>query len=88
MVILRNYEEHILGLKYEDLLHFLINDIMKSGFFNDNNYENFLNLSNTFTIKNGLMSNLENEFIQEEKLKEIEENAIQESKKSDTKKSD
>ena len=74
MIILKNYEEHILGLKFEDLLQFLINDIVRGGFFNDTNYQNFINISESFNIKTGLMSNLENEFSQEEKIREIDRN--------------
>ncbi len=92
MVILKNYEDHILQLKYEDLLQFLINDIVKSGFFNDTNYDNFITISNSFNLKNGLMSNLENEYIQEEKINELDEQMSQESsslqKPSERKKSE
>jgi len=81
MIILKNYEDHILQLKYEDLLQFLINDIVRGGFFNDTNYDNYLNISNSFKIKNGLVSNLENEYNQQEKLRDMEELLYQEQMK-------
>ena len=73
VVILKNYEDNILQLKYEDLLQFLINDIVRGGFFNDTNYENYITISNRLEIKKGLIKNLENEYSQQEKLKELDD---------------
>jgi hypothetical protein len=71
--LLKNYETFILELKYEDLLHFLINDLIKSGFFLNHNYSKFINLTNSLKLKKELINNLENEHIQEWKIKEMEE---------------
>jgi hypothetical protein len=75
LTLLKSYEQNLLQLKYEDLLHFLINDLIRSGFFQNSNYEGFLELYNSFKLKDGLLNNLENENIQEIKIKEAEERA-------------
>ena len=68
LAILKNYESTLLGLRYEDLLHFLINDMLKSGFFSNKNFDNFIILRKNMKINKGLMSMLENEYIQQNKL--------------------
>jgi hypothetical protein len=75
LTLLKTFESTLLQLKYEDLLHFLINDLVRSGFFQNNNYENYLRVSSTVKIKTELMNNLENENIQDIKIREIEERA-------------
>ncbi len=54
-------------MKYEEMLHFLINDLVKSGFFDNRNFDNFLSIYNKIKIKNGLINNLENEIMQDSK---------------------
>ncbi len=73
MCIIKHYESSLLQLKYEELLHFLINDVIKFGFFNNSNYDYYLNLSKNLKLPSGLISNLENEFVLEIKVKDIEE---------------
>jgi hypothetical protein len=68
-------------LKYEDLLHFLINDIIKYGFFQNSNYDYFINLTENINLPSGLLSNLENEFNLESKIKETEEKRIEDQNK-------
>jgi hypothetical protein len=51
----------------------LINDIIKYGFFQSNNYENFALLHKNLKIPSGLVSNLENEYILEGKIKDMED---------------
>ncbi len=68
MALLKNYESTLLGLRFEDLLHFLINDMLKSGFFSNKNFDNFISLRKSLKINKGLMSMLENEYIQQNKL--------------------
>jgi len=71
--LLKNYEKTLITLKYEDLLHFLINDLVKSGFFTNKNYEHFLVLIESTKIKSELINNLENENFQEMKIREMED---------------
>lgn len=73
MCILKYYEENLLLMKYEELLHFLINDIIKYGFYQSNNFENFITIYKNIKIPSGLFSNLESEYMQDHKIKEIEE---------------
>jgi hypothetical protein len=75
LTLLKSYEQTLLGLKYEELLHFLINDLIKSGFFLNSNYEEFIDLYFSFKLKDGLLNNLENENIQEIKILDAEEKA-------------
>ena len=72
--MLKTYESNLIQLKYEDLLHFLINDLIKSGFFQTANYEKFRDTFDSISIKNNLINNLENENIQDHKIKESEQN--------------
>jgi predicted DNA-binding protein YlxM (UPF0122 family) len=55
-------------MKYEEILHFLINDFVKSGFFDNKNYQNFLSIYSKIKIKDGLINNLENEIMQDSKI--------------------
>lgn len=65
---MKTFEEKILSMKYEDLLHFLINDIVKTGFFADSNFDRFNESYRNLIISDGLFSNLENEATQDELL--------------------
>ena len=58
-------------MKYEELLHFLINDILKYGFLQSNNFEKFLSIFYNIHIPSGLILNLENEFFQDNDSKQI-----------------
>lgn len=73
LVLLKTYESTLIGLKYEELLHFLINDLIKSGFFKNENIDNFVKKSSQIKLKKELISNLENENIQDLKIKDLEE---------------
>lgn len=46
---------------------------MKYGFFQTSNYDNFINLSKNIKLHSGLISNLENEYLLEMKVKEAED---------------
>lgn len=59
-------------LKHEDLLHFLINDIIKHGFFQNTNYDTFINICKNLQLPSGLISNLENEYLMDIAVKESE----------------
>ena len=80
MILLKHHESSLLQLKYEDMLQFLINDSIKSGFFENKNYLSYIKLSETMKIKSGLINNLENEYNQENKYKEMEEKKFLEQK--------
>jgi hypothetical protein len=73
MTLLKYYENHIVHLKYEELLQFLINDLVKSGFFQNANFEKFVSIFNSINIKTALVNHLEHEHSQNLKIKEIEE---------------
>ena len=50
-------------MEFEEMLHFLINELKeKYDFFNDDNYEKFIELYNEIKLPKGLVNNLENEF--------------------------
>lgn len=80
LILLKFHESSLLQFKYEDMLQFLINDSIKSGFFENKNYAFYKLLSETMKIKPGLINNLENEYIQENKYKELEEKRFLEQK--------
>lgn len=71
IVLLNNYQDTLIQLKYEDLLHFLINDLIKSGFFQNSNYEYFTDMMDKIDLKTELINNLENEYNQDKKIKDI-----------------
>lgn len=71
LALLKNYQSTLIQLKYEDLLHFLINDLLKSGFFNNQNYMIYIALIKKFKIDISLINNLESENIQEQKILKI-----------------
>jgi hypothetical protein len=79
--LIKHYEHNLLQLKYEDLLHFLINDVIKYGFFQNSNYDYFINISKNVKLPSGLLSNLENEYYLELKARESEEKRREEQKK-------
>ena len=76
IIMLKYYEKTLTQLRYEDLLHFLINDIIKSGFFQNSNLDTYIQFSENIKIKSGLINNLENENLQESKYKENDEKKI------------
>ena len=69
-VILHLYETYIMNLKYNEMMHFLINDILKSEFFGPKN-KNLIELKLDFyKIKKKLVKNIEAEYMQNLKVKE------------------
>ncbi len=62
--------------KYEDLLQYLINDLIKSDFFYNDNWDKYLKIKQNIKIKSNLINNIESEMIQENKtdLKKRESN--------------
>ena len=66
-VALHSYENVLMSKRYEDMMQFLINDMLRSDFFSKKNtdyIENFF----TYKISKKLVKNLEEEFRQEQKL--------------------
>ena len=60
--LLKNYEHKIMNLTFEELLRFLISDIPKSDFFQNNSYDNLMKTYINFKIESGLISNIESEY--------------------------
>ena len=74
-MLLKHYQKVLMEMNFEELLNFLINDLKeKYDFFNNNNYEKFMELYQDIKIPKGLVSNIENEYELEKKiiLKQLE----------------
>ena len=66
--LLKNYESTIMNLGFEELLRFLISNILKSDFFQKENYEQLMQIQINFKIKSSLISDIENEYEMKKKL--------------------
>ena len=55
-------------LKLDEMMDFLVNDVLRSEFFGDDNINEIEKCFENTSIKNKLIKNIENEFIQEEKI--------------------
>ena len=66
-VALHSYENVLMNKKYEEMMQFLINDMLKSDFFTKKNADYIENIFN-FKISKKLVKNLKEEFKQEQKL--------------------
>ena len=73
LYLLKTYESLLITLKYEDMLHFLINELTRTGFFQNSHLPEYHNMLKFTKIKSELINNLENEYIQGIKIKDIEE---------------
>ena len=62
ITLLKNYEHKIMSLTFEELLRFLISEIPKSNFFQNNFYDNLMKTYINFKIESGLISNIESEY--------------------------
>ena len=63
LILLKYYQNDLFNMEFEEMLHFLINELKeKYDFFNDDNYEKFIELYNEIKLPKGLVNNLENEF--------------------------
>ena len=69
-VILHLYETYIMNLKYNEMMHFLINDILKSEFFGPKNINLIEITLDFYKIKKTLVKNIEAEYMQNLKVKE------------------
>ena len=60
--LLKNYEHKIMNLTFEELLRFLISDIPRSDFFQNDSYDDLMKTYINFKIESGLISNIESEY--------------------------
>ena len=60
--LIKHFETKLLSLSSEDLLQFLINDIIKSDFFSNENFDTLMFISVNMNIEENLMLNIENEY--------------------------
>ena len=62
-MLLKHYQSRLTEMTFEELLNFLINDLKeKYDFFNNNNYDKFIQLYKEMKLPKGLINNLENEY--------------------------
>ena len=65
-------------MKFEEILQFLINELKeKYDFFNNSNYDKFIELYKEMKIPKGLVINIENEFELNKKVEKIKQNYIE-----------
>jgi hypothetical protein len=60
--LLKSYESKIMIFSSEDLLHFLISDIIKEKYFENENFDKFLHISYNCKIDDELIERIEKEF--------------------------
>lgn len=77
ITLLKINEEDLLLLRFEELLHYLINDLIKKCFYVNSNYNYFKAIFDSIEFKPGVLNNIENENIQEKRFREIEESHCQ-----------
>ena len=58
----------------EEILRFLINDIIKENYFENNNYDRFMYIAYNFKIDDKLIENIEKELDIKTKLPNLEKN--------------
>ena len=66
--LLKNYENEIMTLTFEELLQFLIGNILKSDFFQKENFDQLMRIKINFKIKSTLIADIENEYEMKKKL--------------------
>ena len=62
LCLMKHFEIKILNMDTDELLHFLINDIINYDFFKNENYDGLRNIFDNLQIENGLIENIENEY--------------------------
>ena len=70
IALLHNFEEALMNKKYEAMMEFLINDMLKSEFFANENKDKLEEYFENIKINKNLIKNIEFEFVQDEKLNE------------------
>jgi len=68
--VLHLYESYIMNMKYDEVMQFLINDILKSDFFGIKNKDNIIKACSFYKIKKKLVKNIEAEYMENLKMKE------------------
>ena len=66
--LLRNNSTKIFSLPYDQLVHYLNNDIIGSDFFQNDNFSELMNISINFKLSNSLINNLCKEFEMKESM--------------------
>ena len=68
--VLHSYENTLINMNYDDMMQFLINDILKSDFFSSKNEDNIKSVLGNIKISKKLIKNIEDEYSLEKKLHE------------------
>ena len=71
IALLHNFENTLMNKKYEAMMEFLINDILKSDFFEVKNKDQLEEYFDSIKINKNLIKNIELEYAQDEKLNEV-----------------
>ena len=66
--LIKYYEKQLLGIESEELVQFLLNDLTKTSFFQNENYNTLMYINCNLEIEDGLIKNLENEYELKTKL--------------------
>ena len=78
LLLLKYYQNYIFDMKFEEILQFLINEMnRKYDFFNNSNYEKFIELYHEMKIPKGLVINIENEYELYKKVEKIQQNFLE-----------
>ena len=72
--LLKVYEKKIMLFNSEEILRFLINDVIKESYFENNNYDRFMYITQNFKIDDKLIDNIDKEFEIRVNLPNIEKN--------------
>ena len=72
--LLKVYEPKIMLFNSEEILRFLINDVIKESYFENNNYDRFMYITQNFKIDDKLIDNIDKEFEIRVNLPNIEKN--------------
>ena len=71
IALLKTYETKIMNFPSEELLHFLIGDIIKEDYFDNNNFDKFMYILFNFKIEDELLKSLEKEFEIKKKMPKL-----------------
>ena len=78
LLLLKYYQNNLIEMKFEEILQFLINELKeKYVFFNNSNYDKFIELYHEMKIPRGLVINIENEFELNKKVEKIKQNYLE-----------
>ena len=78
LLLLKYYQNYLIEMKFEEILQFLINELKeKYDFFNNSNYDKFIELYHEMKIPKGLVINIENEFELNKKVEKIKQNYLE-----------